>query len=47
MTRPATFLALEGAGSRARARNPRAGLLALALCLVSTTAQALAPPLPV
>ena len=42
----ATFIALEGAGSEARARNPRAGLLGLALCLLSTTAQALSPVLP-
>ena len=46
MTRPATFVALEGARCRLRARNPRPGLLALALCLASTTAQALAPPFP-
>ena len=43
----AIFLALEGAGRGARARNSRAGLLALTLCLLSTTAPALSPPLPV
>ena len=43
----ATFLASLGAGSRARARAPWAGLVGLALALTATTAQALAPPVPV
>ena len=42
----ATFIAFEGAGRGACARKSRAGLLALIMCLASTTAQALAPALP-